>query len=528
MPRARALFLALVAGAAVTSHAAEPLPPGAHPRTFTSAIDGSEQPYNLFIPTAAAKGTPLPTYVALHGKGATWQSWFAATTVKEWAEENGFVVICPHGRGDLFYRGNGTIDVFEAIDDARLYAPIDRERTFLIGHSMGGWGTWFLGTSRPDFWAGIAPMAGWAPDETIGNAAYLDPYLAHGMLDEAVDPLQTTSASARLGNLGISHRLLMLPEFGHESKMISVLLPRIAEHFRTKTRPTAPPSVSFVANSTFNGSAWWLRVIEIATTTQPASDGERYAFQPASIDARLEGNHLKIETAAVKTLQVDPSSLPPWEGESLGVLLDATPFQIPRADMQGKWILFTWEDREPPTPGEGKAAFFTTRPGNPRWQVSIRDEAATPMDSPIGRRVSRDEQIPALLAQMVTEGRKDEYFLFSPTLVLPELSTGEIRRRDIADFFVRGNSNLDLVQVKAGELETALRDQSGWMPTWWSPASVHPPIAPGDPHRTVTLHFINPMGPFVHKALNPRPVQTMWRPPLIDQLYDHVMKTGEL
>ena len=36
---------------------------------------------------------------------------------------------------------------------------IDEKRIYLIGHSMGGAGTWHLGTKYPDIWAGLAPIA---------------------------------------------------------------------------------------------------------------------------------------------------------------------------------------------------------------------------------------------------------------------------------------------------------------------------------------------------------------------------------
>ena len=36
---------------------------------------------------------------------------------------------------------------------------IDGDRIYLMGHSMGGGGTWHLGLKYPDIWAGLAPIA---------------------------------------------------------------------------------------------------------------------------------------------------------------------------------------------------------------------------------------------------------------------------------------------------------------------------------------------------------------------------------
>ena len=37
---------------------------------------------------------------------------------------------------------------------------IDPRHVYLMGHSMGGFGTWFMGAKYSDQWAAIAPMSG--------------------------------------------------------------------------------------------------------------------------------------------------------------------------------------------------------------------------------------------------------------------------------------------------------------------------------------------------------------------------------
>jgi predicted peptidase len=41
---------------------------------------------------------------------------------------------------------------------------VDPNRIYLMGHSMGGFGTWWLGQKYADTWAAIAPMSGVLPD----------------------------------------------------------------------------------------------------------------------------------------------------------------------------------------------------------------------------------------------------------------------------------------------------------------------------------------------------------------------------
>jgi dienelactone hydrolase len=37
---------------------------------------------------------------------------------------------------------------------------VNTRRVYLMGHSMGGFGTWFMGAKYSDMWAAIAPMSG--------------------------------------------------------------------------------------------------------------------------------------------------------------------------------------------------------------------------------------------------------------------------------------------------------------------------------------------------------------------------------
>jgi predicted peptidase len=48
----------------------------------------------------------------------------------------------------------------KVIDIVRHEYKIDSQRMYLMGHSMGGFGAWFLGQKHLDMWAAIAPMSG--------------------------------------------------------------------------------------------------------------------------------------------------------------------------------------------------------------------------------------------------------------------------------------------------------------------------------------------------------------------------------
>jgi predicted peptidase len=56
-------------------------------------------------------------------------------------------------------------DVINVIEIVLAEYPVDRSSMFLMGHSMGSGGTWYLGAKYAEYWAALAPMSGPFVDE---------------------------------------------------------------------------------------------------------------------------------------------------------------------------------------------------------------------------------------------------------------------------------------------------------------------------------------------------------------------------
>src|SRR5262249_1271066 len=50
-------------------------------------------------------------------------------------------------------------DVMNVLDIVRKDFTTDPDRTYLMGHSMGGGGTFHIAMKTPELWAGLAPIA---------------------------------------------------------------------------------------------------------------------------------------------------------------------------------------------------------------------------------------------------------------------------------------------------------------------------------------------------------------------------------
>ena len=76
--------------------------------------------------------------------------------------------------------------VFALIEQLQSEFSIDRDRTYITGQSMGGYGTWHFIISRPDLFAAAVPVAGGADPALAETIAHLPVWAFHGEKDVAV------------------------------------------------------------------------------------------------------------------------------------------------------------------------------------------------------------------------------------------------------------------------------------------------------------------------------------------------------
>jgi len=137
--------------------------------TRISTIDGSAQYYALVPSTASsADGDPIPGILfELHGGNVEAMEMAGSITPKKEAH-----VVCPTNRRPMGFEWDnwGCIDFTEAVAHARANLVNDPRRSWLSGHSIGGYGTWLLGARLPGEFAAIAPTAGYFRDRTVSPA----------------------------------------------------------------------------------------------------------------------------------------------------------------------------------------------------------------------------------------------------------------------------------------------------------------------------------------------------------------------
>src|SRR5262252_311415 len=131
---------------------------------YRSAVDDTIQPYRFYIPTNYDAKMKWPMVVALHGMGGDENSFFTGYdggAIRRVAEERGYIVVCPKGRGPYsMYLAEAERDVIDVISEMKRDFSIDDDRVYLMGHSMGGYGSWSIAVNNPELFAAIGPISG--------------------------------------------------------------------------------------------------------------------------------------------------------------------------------------------------------------------------------------------------------------------------------------------------------------------------------------------------------------------------------
>jgi poly(3-hydroxybutyrate) depolymerase len=195
--------------------------------TYHLADADADMPYVLFIPSTYVPGKPAPLIVDLHGLNIAplMQMLFDGTT--DLAERYGFIVVAPMGYSLSGWWGARSgrpgelseLDAMTVLKLVRERYAVDPDRIYLMGHSMGGAGTYHLGAKYHDIWAGVAPISAAGG---IADAAAAERYrsfatlLMHGEKDSIVSVNGTRRAVTLLQGAGAQHVYLEFPGKDHE------------------------------------------------------------------------------------------------------------------------------------------------------------------------------------------------------------------------------------------------------------------------------------------------------------------------
>lgn len=310
---------------------------------------GRLQPYGMRVPDRyPASDRAWPLIVYLHGfANYLDEPYYSPAGLVEEADRQGYLLASPLGRGDYGYRDEGMVDVLEVIADVRRNYDVDPDRIYLMGHSMGAYGTSRIGMRFPDTFAAIAPMQGTQSEELYRNLRNVPWYSVTSVQDLDAGGRQATAMYERLSGAGYDATLTNYGMKIHEYSSIYENLPALFRFFGANRRDANPAVVTFTRPTddnpklglVFDGAYWVSGVRSVSqdapgtvTVTSEAithripdpaaaqrtrevvfdpaspskrSVGVRYQTTPGYQPAGPTSNTLRVDAAGAATLTVD-------------------------------------------------------------------------------------------------------------------------------------------------------------------------------------------------------------------------------
>ena len=338
------IVLIIVALTAFTSErgSAQRLKPGPQDLSFFSTVDDTDQPYSVYIPDNFDESRAYPLVVFLHGAwsnhrlgmrrlfgvgNAQGYDFVKPGTVpfendveatRYWPDFKpvDYIAAAPYARGTAGYQGIPEQDVYEMLDDLKSRFKIDEDRIYLTGLSMGGGGTLWLGLTRPDIWAAIAPVCPAPPegtDELAANAGNLPVHLFIGDRDGLYKTATEWKTRLETGAKRLDY--VEYPGVGHNSWEWAYKDGFIFEWFSQFKRDLFPQQVKFTTRWFKYDRAYWVKFDNFVPGNLAAIDAKftgMNAIEVATsgLDAftlSLEG-HSQFNPAQKITVKVDGKS----------------------------------------------------------------------------------------------------------------------------------------------------------------------------------------------------------------------------
>jgi predicted peptidase len=294
-----------------------------HERAYTAANDGSAQPYWVFLPKNYSAKKKYPLIVFLHGylpQITKLRPWIPGAPTWSLAINRGFIFVVPYGRRNSDFLQIGQDDTLRVLEETQKLYSTDANRTFLMGASMGGYGTLAVGLQTPHLWAGLAPMAArtdiykwlrlnrdevlpWKralyesddPKSLAANAQHLPIFLQHGANDHLISVEHSRDFYNQLKSLNYAVRYREIPNGDHYIYLTDNAFVQAFDWAQKLKRRPAPRKFVYVTQNLQNHRAYWATIEAF----------EKYG-EPAKLEVNLNGDSIEVQTQNIAALKLEP------------------------------------------------------------------------------------------------------------------------------------------------------------------------------------------------------------------------------
>jgi predicted peptidase len=127
--------------------------------------------------------------------------------------------------------------VFDLIDKLAADLPVDKSRIYIMGLSMGGFGTWDAIQRRPDLFAAAIPICGGGDVAEAAKLKDLPIWAFHGEVDGVVLVKRTKDMIAAIEDAGGKPKMTIYPNVNHDSWVRTFVDPAMYDWLFAQKKP---------------------------------------------------------------------------------------------------------------------------------------------------------------------------------------------------------------------------------------------------------------------------------------------------
>ncbi len=240
--------------ACVNMHSVQRAPSGENVAHFERVISRRVSlDYLVYLPEAVATSDrSWPAIIFLHGSGERGTNVWDVTKhgppkIVKGEKDFPFIVFSPQCPPGEQWQ---TDAVAAFVKEMKRRYPIDPDRVYLTGLSMGGSGTWSTLLAHPGLFAAAVPICGRADTnglpylkpEKLEKIKHLPIWIFHGAKDPTVPVKQSEEMNAALEALGANVKLTVYPEALHDSWTQTYANPALYDWLLSHNRKNNTPA----------------------------------------------------------------------------------------------------------------------------------------------------------------------------------------------------------------------------------------------------------------------------------------------
>lgn len=254
----------------------------------------TEYKYAVFEPKdlASEKNRKWPLLLFLHGSGECGDDGVRQThvglprVIEKHRDTFPFITIMPQAHTQWF-TGEDEAAVWVMLEQALRDYPVDLDRIYITGLSMGGFATWDFIEKRPDVFAAAIPVCGLGNVKFISNAKHLPIWAFHGAQDPNVPVSGSRDPIAALKNLGADPKYTEYPDGRHNIWDRAYNNMAIYDWLLEHKRQPPPTKIEYRMLQSV-AQVWWLRL-----------HAEADLKSPPVVSAIVQGGSINVQTVGV-------------------------------------------------------------------------------------------------------------------------------------------------------------------------------------------------------------------------------------